>query len=145
MTHTEAKRLYQETGNMQRAAAIAHMRASTFRSLVRGEIAQHVPATGRRVDAQPRPIAVEGAKGGFSLEGKRVLASKPTDVWKARFYALRRGMGYRLETLAEEWANSADTVRAKARAMGALRYIEDPEKPGEYIACAVHPETPKGK
>jgi len=90
-------------------------------------------------------VEVSGATGGFVLNGKKLLAAKPTDVWKARFYSLRRGMGYTIDHLCDEWGASADTVRSKAKRIGSLRYVEDDQRPGEYIACAVHPDTPKGK
>lgn len=90
-------------------------------------------------------VTVSGAVGGFSLEGRNLLASKPTDVWKARFYALRRGMGYTLDHLADQWGNSVDIIRTKARRFGSLRYVEDNKAPGQYVACVVHPDTPKGR
>jgi len=74
-----------------------------------------------------------------------VLAEKPTDIWKVRFYALKKGTGFRLEDMASEWGTSTDTVRCKAKANGALRYVEDPKHPGMYVACVAHPSTPKGK
>lgn len=91
------------------------------------------------------PAVVTGATSGFVLKDKPLLAQKPTDVWRGRFYALRRGMGYRIENLAREWCASEDTIKSKAKREGALRYTEDPEAVGQYIAIAVHPETPKGK
>lgn len=88
---------------------------------------------------------VTGATSGFVLKDKPLLAQKPTDIWRGRFYALRRGMGYRIENLAREWCASEDTIKSKAKREGALRYTEDPEAVGQYIAIAVHPETQKGK
>lgn len=95
---------------------------------------------------QPKALATRSQSmgGGFTLDGRRVLATRPTDVWRARFYGLRRGTGYHVDYLAERWGNSPDTVRAQARRHGALRYVEDVDRPGEYMACAVHPDTPKG-
>lgn len=94
---------------------------------------------------EPRTAAVNPAGGGFILKGKHLFADKPTDTWKARFYALRRGMGYPIELLQEEWGKGGDTIREHAKRYGALRYVEASNKPGEYLACAVHPDTPKGK
>jgi transposase-like protein len=62
---------------------------------------------------------------------------------KARLYALRKGMGYKVESLSKEWGISADTIRKHAKDHRALVYVE--ATPGEYVACVVHPETPKGE
>jgi predicted transcriptional regulator len=62
---------------------------------------------------------------------------------KARLYGLRKGMGYKVESLAKEWGISADTIRKHAKDHHALVYVE--ATPGEYVACVVHPETPKGE
>lgn len=92
-----------------------------------------------------RLTEVAPADGGFNLDGRKLLAKRPTDVWKARFFALKPNTGYMIQHLADQWGNSADTVRSKARRFGALRYVEDADKPGNYVACIVHPDTPKGK
>lgn len=81
--------------------------------------------------------------GGFSLRGIRLLSKKPADCMKARLYNLRKGMGYKVESLAKEWGISADTIRKHAKDHNALVYVE--ATPGEYVACVVHPETPKGE
>jgi hypothetical protein len=90
--------------------------------------------------AQAGPAAPSG---GFSLRGIRLLSKKPADCMKARLYALRRGMGYKIESLSKEWGISADTIRKHAKDHNALVYVE--ATPGEYVACVVHPETPKGE
>ena len=91
----------------------------------------------------PPEVKVSGASGGFRLTGKNMYAERPTDTWKARFFALQHGMGYPLRLLSEQWGASEDTIRSRAKAHGALRYAE--EKPGVYMAIAVHPDTPKGR
>lgn len=141
MTYEEAKRLYDQHGSHAKAARAAGCAKSTIQKMLQLGLGRSALVT----PAKPTPVEVSPAIGGFSLSGKKLLAVKPTDVWKARFHSLRRGMGYTLEALSEEWGNSVDTIQAKARRFGALRYVEDPSKPGAYIACAVHPETPKGK
>lgn len=80
--------------------------------------------------------------GGFSLRGVRLLSKKPADCMKARLYGLRRGMGYRIDALSKDWGMSTDTIRKHAKDHNALVYVE--ATPGEYVACIVHPETPKG-
>lgn len=82
---------------------------------------------------------------GFCISGKKLLAKKPTDVWRGRFHALRKGMGYPVDVVAAEWGTSPDTVREKAKDNGSLRYVESPDKPGQYMACVVHPATPTGE
>jgi len=81
--------------------------------------------------------------GGFSLRGIRLLSKKPTDFMKARIYSLRRGMGYKIEDLSKQWGVSTETLRKHAKDHKALVYVE--ATPGEYVACIVHPETPKGE
>lgn len=100
-------------------------------------------------EAEPQSTTtnrVSSATGGFSLAGKNLLAVKPHNVWKSRFYALRKGMGYPLDVLEKEWGVSAHTIKEKARRQyNALRYVESSERVGDYIECIVHPDTPKGK
>ena len=93
--------------------------------------------------ADPEPAAPAPPAGGFSLRGVRLLSKKPADCMKARLYALRRGMGYKVESLQAEWGISADTIRKHAKDHHALVYVE--ATPGEYVACVVHPDTPKGE
>jgi len=90
----------------------------------------------------PSNLKISQADGGFSLQGKVVLAKKPTSVWPARLRALKKNTGYRLESLADQWGASVATVREKAREQKCLRYIEIE---GEYVVCVVHPETKGGK
>lgn len=136
MTVEQARELVKECGNATAAAAKAGVPRTTFYDwLQRGQGAAR----------EPLPARVAGASGGFVLQGRRVLAAKPTDVWKGRFHALRQGMGYPLDHLSEQWGIGVETIRGKARRMGALRYVEDAEQPGQYLECAVHPDTPKGK
>jgi hypothetical protein len=80
--------------------------------------------------------------GGFSLRGVRLLSKKPADCMKARLYGLHRGMGYRIADLSSKWGISEDTIRTHAKRFGSLVFVE--ATPGEYVACVVHPETPKG-
>jgi len=93
--------------------------------------------------ADSSPEAQAPPPGGFSLRGIRLLSKKPADCMKARLYGLRKGMGYKVESLAKEWGISADTIRKHAKDHHALVYVE--ATPGEYVACVVHPETPKGE
>lgn len=100
-------------------------------------------------DADPvgaeETLDVTPAASGFMLNNKNLLAKKPTDVWRGRFFALRRGMGYRIRDLSKEWGVTEDNVKQHAKSHSALRYMEDPDSAGQYISIAVHPETPKGK
>lgn len=91
------------------------------------------------------PSGIESPDGAIPLDGKNVVCTKPTDVWKGRFHSLKPNMGYPLHHLADQWGNSVETVREKAKRFGALRYVEDSNTPGTYVVCAVHPSTPKGK
>ena len=140
MTTEEAKAAVAQYGSQRKAAAALGM----SRRVIQRAVERDKRAAGPS-DSDTTPADVTPAVGGFTLTGKHLLAQKPTDVWKGRFYALRRGIGYRLEALVKEWGTAMDTIRAKARVHGALRYVEDPEQPGQYIACAVHPDTPIGK
>lgn len=93
--------------------------------------------------AEPPTAAPAPPSGGFSLRGIRLLSKKPADCMKARLYALRRGMGYKVESLSKEWGVSTDTIRKHAKDHNALVYVE--ATPGEFVACVVHPETQKGE
>jgi len=135
MTREQVEEAVRKYGSQRKAAAALRVSRKTMRAALEGE---------GRDDARPAVVsAVAGS--GFLLVGRTVLSQRPTDVWRGRFYALRRGVGYRVDALAKEWGTSPDTVRSKAHAHGTLRYVEDPERLGNYIACAVHPDTPKGK
>jgi hypothetical protein len=107
------------------------------------------PSRGRATADTPagdeETLEVTPAVSGFMLNNKNLLAKKPTDVWRGRFFALRRGMGYRIRDLSKEWGVTEDNVKQHAKSHGALRYMEDPDVAGQYISIAVHPETPKGK
>jgi hypothetical protein len=80
--------------------------------------------------------------GSFLLRGVHLLSKKPLDVMKGRFYALQKGVGYRIDSLAKSWECSEDTIRDHGKKHGALRYVE--ATPGEYVPVIVHPETKQG-
>ena len=139
----EAQLALEQYGSRSKAAQALGLSKTGFRNRLMG-----IVQTGRHdvnEEQKQATIEVSPATGGFSLAGRSLLATKPTDIWKSRFYALRRGMGYTIEHLADQWGNSIDTIKQKARRFGALRYVEDTNKPGCYIACIVHPDTPKGR
>jgi len=139
MTRDEAQKAVEKHGSQRKAAAALGVCAKRLSKMLSGAaIASNKPATATVSE-------VTAASGGISLAGRQVLAERPTDLWKARFFALRRGLGYPIEALAAEWGKSVDSVKERAKRFGALRYVESPQRPGEYIVCAVHPETPKGK
>jgi len=79
---------------------------------------------------------------GFSLEGKHLMARKPTNLWPARFRALQRGKGYTLQGLSSEWGASINTIREHAKTEGCIRWVE---LDGEFVECIVHPDTEGGK
>lgn len=137
MTKGDAEALVKKHGNITKAASAAGMPRSSFRRLLSGGATQ-APVARAAADVSP-------ATGGFTLTGKHLLVERPKDVWKGRFYALRRGMGYLVDHLSSEWGTSTELIRSKAKSMGALRYVEETANPGIYVACVVHPETPKGK
>lgn len=93
-------------------------------------------------DEQVREIKVAPATGGFDLKGKPLMAKKPTNIWKPRFNSLRKETGYLPEVLAEQWGCSTTTLRARARALRALRYTE---LDGQYVEIVVNPQTRDGK
>ena len=137
---TEHKGDHADATELAMAAISEHVATSCGRTYrvareVMGEAAPPKPS-----DREPK---VSPAAGGFSLEGRELLAQKPTSAWPARFRALRRGAGYRLEDLAAQWHASVNTIREKARDHKCLRYTNDDT--GQYIPCVVHPDTPGGK
>ncbi len=122
------------------ATAIARQ-TGIARSTIQGMIERtSVTAT----PPNPQLNAVPPTGGTFPLGGRPLLINKPQDVWKPRFYGLDKSTGYLVEHLAQHWGCSAELLRKKARAYGSFRYVENPELPGDYIACIVHPDTPKG-
>lgn len=129
---------------LARAAGVTEDQARAF---MRSGKAQTGPGRPKIADkaATEEILDITPAASGFMLNNKNLLAKKPTDVWRGRFFALRRGMGYRIRDLSKEWGVTEDNVKQHAKSHGALRYMEDPESPAQYIAIAVHPETPKGK
>jgi hypothetical protein len=136
VTDDQIRASYTRTRSKKRVAKELHISERRVRKVI--------GATSGQPQAEPQEVSPVTA-GGFALAGKSLLAKKPTDVWKGRFFALRRGIGYRVETLQAEWSASDEIIRSHARDHGALRYIEDPDAKGQYIACIVHPDTPKGK
>ena len=147
LTAGQAKALVEQCGSTTAAAAKAGVPRTTFQGWLNGTGERRAKAMERGASERDEApaAAVTTVGGGFVLTGRRMLASKPTDVWKGRFFALRKGMGYPLEHLREEWGSSVETIRVKAKRLGALRYVEDAEQQGQYMECAVHPDTPKGK
>jgi len=84
---------------------------------------------------QDSPISVKG----ISLLNIRVSHKKPNEGLKAQIYALRKGQGYPIADLAQEWCISADTIKANATRLDCHRYVE--VSPGEWVSCVLHPET----
>jgi hypothetical protein len=136
MDTKQAKALYAEHGSMQKAATAAGVsKMVIFRALHRED--KGVPVTGNVSDV---PVCIPMSKG-ISLKGVTFFSKKPADTLKARFYALKRGTGYRLDDLVREWGVSADTLRQRAKEHNAFGYVE--ATPGEFVAIVVHPDTQK--
>lgn len=129
MTADEARALIRKHGSKRAVAREAHISADRLRRALQTD------------DAGPA-LRVAPANGGFRIEGKALLAKRPTDVWGPRFRSLRSGLGYYPKTLAVEWGCGEATVRDHARAAGALRYTEIG---GSYVEVVVHPDTRSGK
>ena len=142
-SQAEAQRMLEKYGSRAKAAQALGLSKTGFRQRLLGQA--EARTSGGPVAGNDAGIEVTPASGGFSIAGRTLLASKPTDIWKARFFALRAGMGYTIDHLADQWGNSHDTIKSNARRFGALRYVEDAERPGNYVACVVHPDTPKGR
>jgi hypothetical protein len=75
----------------------------------------------------------------ISLQNLRIADKRPNEGLKARIYALRKGQGYPVTALAEEWVTSEDTVRAQAKRLDCLRFVE--LSPGEWVQCVLNPDT----
>jgi len=80
-----------------------------------------------------------GVTGGISLSGVRVSNRKPNDSVRRLLYQLRKGMAYPVAALSETWNVGVDTIRQHAKRVNALKYVE--VSPGEWVACAMHPDT----
>jgi hypothetical protein len=77
---------------------------------------------------------------GIALHSARVMDNRPQqDKIKRMLYQLKRGTGYPVEAIAEEWGVSEDSLRKNAKRLEALKYVE--VSPGEWVLCVMHPET----
>jgi hypothetical protein len=77
---------------------------------------------------------------GIALHSTRVMDNRPQqDKIKRMLYQLKRGTGYPVEAIAEEWGVSEDSLRKNAKRLEALKYVE--VSPGEWVLCVMHPET----
>ena len=90
------------------------------------------------IPSAEKPLKAGSARG-INLSNVRVADRKPNEGLKARFYALQKGKGYPVDSLALEWCFSADTIRNQAKRLGCLKYVE--VDPGQWVACILHPDT----
>ena len=93
---------------------------------------------GKEPEAVREP-ASKTALCGINLVNVRVFDRKPNDGLKAKIYGLKKGKGYQVEDLAEEWRVSSETLRNHAKRLDSLKYVEI--APGEWVQCVLHPET----
>lgn len=101
-----------------------------------------VPPAAKAAKAAPRskPASASVAVShGISLAGVKVCERKPAETLKGKLFALRRGMGYPLADLSDQWGVSQDNIRKHARRLDCLLYVET--SPGEWVLCVLHPET----
>jgi hypothetical protein len=127
LTKAAAEALVAEHGSIKGACRVLRMSPKTIRKALKSD--------GQEVKVAP-------ARGGFDLKGRTLMAKKPTDVYGPRFNALRLETGYLPEVLSAQWGCSVNTVRDRARALGAIRYTE---QDGQYIEVIVNPKTRGGK
>jgi hypothetical protein len=93
-------------------------------------------------DTKPQPSnepSTKTALCGINLVNVRVFDRKPNDGLKAKIYGLKKGKGYQVEDLAEEWRVSSETLRNHAKRLDSLKYVE--VAPGDWVQCVLHPET----
>ena len=127
LTKAQAEVMVKTYGSIKAACREAHVSGKTIRKALKGEDCE---------------VKVAMASGGFDLKGRTLMAKKPTDVYGPRFNALRIDTGYLPAVLADQWGCSANTVRDRARSLGAIRYTE---QDGQYIEVIVNPKTRGGK
>ena len=76
---------------------------------------------------------------GVSLKNANVFQHRPQDRAKGLIYGLKKGRGFPIGELSEEWGMSEDTIKKHAKRFGAYLFVE--VDPGNYVACIVHPDT----
>lgn len=142
MTANEAKRLVEMHGGYRAAERATGIDRKKLSGIINGKQGGAM-ATAKTAEKQDeREIKVAAASGGFDLKGRTLMAKKPTDVYGPRFNALRMETGYLPEVLAKQWGCSINTVRDRAKGLGAIRYTE---QDGQYIEVVVNPKTRGGK
>ena len=95
-----------------------------------------------RTGGPAKPQGPENPAGvtAIALHNTRVLDSKPaSDNVKKQLYGLRKGMGYPVAALADQWGISEETLRRHAKKLGCLKYVET--GPGDWTHCILHPDT----
>lgn len=93
------------------------------------------PRPGRPADAalptaEPR---------GVMLRDVRVVDSKPNEGIKHLLFGLRKGMGFPVQELADQWGLSEETLKRHATKYGALKYVETGT--AVWTHCVLHPDT----
>ena len=115
---TKADREYIEQAIIRHSDKPAHV----IRCRLRLDVRDNVSSAGIRdimaemdIGNEPQPaqesVKLSPVTGGISLQGKSLIAKKPTDVWGPRYSSLRKETGYYPETLADQWGVSVATVR----------------------------------
>jgi hypothetical protein len=99
-----------------------------------------IPKASDAPAANPASDSVKKVKG-ISLQNARVSDRRPQDGIKLKIHQLRKGQGYPVDELANEWCVGADTIRNHAKALGSLKYVEASQ--GQWVQCVLHPDTAK--
>jgi hypothetical protein len=139
-TFTELQAVVKECGSVRAAADKLGVPRSTLQDRLYKGCATQGPAAVRKMVASSVPSVREVSPGlSLSLDGVRVADSKPADSVKRKIYMLRKGRGFPLDALADEWNVSSSTLRSHARRLGAFKYVQT--TPGNWVPCVIHPDT----
>lgn len=104
----------------------------------RPEAAAATPAKMKKTMARPLPDG-KGETQGILLRDARVVDTRPNEGIKHLLFGLRKGMGFPVQELAEQWGVSEETLKRHANKYGALKYVETDV--AVWTHCVLHPDT----
>lgn len=131
MTAQEVRRLVLKHGSLRAAAKASGLPRTTLSRWLNGGKALHPEVRRNRAPAK--------AVCGIALAGMRVSVRKPADSVRGLIYGLKRGYGYPLAALSQQWNISEDTIRSHAKRLECFKYVE--QSPGQWTPCVTHPDT----
>jgi hypothetical protein len=93
----------------------------------------------QKVRERLNPETPAAVTGGIALKSLRVLSRRPAESAAKHIKRLPKGRGFDPKTLSSEWGMSEETIKAHARNLGCLKYVEIAED--EWTQLVMNPET----